>query len=262
MGHVPGRVLPKHFLQTDARTYLSLLLLLYLSTNPRPCPLGSGLTSFVLFTHSQPWGRTKGWSWLDKPQESCKPTASPAKRCVYTRSSGSTAGKPYAWPKKSSPEEGFPPGMCEPGEESPGPRSVAATIAHLATAATISHLASLSARTVKVTASPGEDCPAGGCWSRGDEAGRAWQPGWDQKQKLAVKAKRSEARSWDSWGCPQPKAGNQWRARTWGGPACAQPWPDETRSSHRLGNRRGEERSQTGATNGSALQPAWMSGGR
>lgn len=107
MGRVPGGVLPKHFLWTDARMYLSLLLLLYLSTNPRPCPLGLGLTPFVLFTYSQPWGRTKGRSWPDKPQESCKPTASPAKRRVYTRSSGSMAGKPYAWPKKSSPEEGF-----------------------------------------------------------------------------------------------------------------------------------------------------------
>ena len=95
----------------------------------------------------------------------------------------------------------FSPGMCEPREESPGSRSVAATIAPLA---------SLSAPKGKVTASPGEDCPTCGRQGRwdGDEAGRAWQPGWDQKQEPGVKAKRSKARSQDSWGCPKPKAGN------------------------------------------------------
>lgn len=91
--------------------------------------------------------------------------------------------------------------MCEPGEERPGPCNVAANIAPLAP---------LSAPMEKVTASPGEDCPMWGRLGRwdGDEAGRAWQLGWDQKQELGVKARRSEGRSWDSWGCPRPKAGN------------------------------------------------------
>lgn len=61
----------------------------------------------MLFTHSQLWGKTKSQSWPAKPWESCKPTPSPEKRHVCTWSSGSTAGKPYAWPKKSSPEEGL-----------------------------------------------------------------------------------------------------------------------------------------------------------
>lgn len=74
-----------------------------------------------------------------------------------------------------------------------------------------------------------------------------------------MKARWSEVRSWDSQGCPRRKAGNQKRARTWGAPACAQPWPDQTSSSHRLVNRGGEECSQISSMDSLGLQLTWGS---
>lgn len=142
------------------------------------CSLGPGLTHFVLFTHSQLWGKAKSQSWPANQWESCKPTPSPEKRHPCTWSSGSTPSKPYAWPKKSSPEEGF-----FPGEGELLPMTVAAIIAPPC----------LPQHPQGESESPEEDCPMWQCWGRwdGEKTTCAWELGLDQKQDLGVKARRS-----------------------------------------------------------------------
>lgn len=114
----------------------------------------------------------------------------------------------------------------------------------------------------EVTDIPTKICPNRICQGRQDkyEAAHTWEPKWDQKQQeLVMKARWSEVRSWDSWGCPRHEVGNQKRARTWGAPACAQPWPDHTSSSHRLVNGGGEECSQIRSMDSLGLQLTWGS---